>query len=45
MIAGEPMHTASKHLHIFVWKEGAFLPAVFNPLCNSTNQQLLKELL
>jgi len=26
-----------------VWKEGASLPAIFNLLCSSTNQQLLKR--
>jgi len=26
-----------------VWKEDALLPAMFNPLCSSTNQQLFKK--
>jgi len=47
MIADEPIHTASKQSHrsprIFVWKEDASLPAMFNPLCSSTNQQLFKK--
>jgi len=28
---------------IIVWKEDASLPAMFNPLCSSTNQQLFKK--
>jgi len=44
----EPMHTTSKqlhrapHLHIYRLKEDASLPAMFNPLFSSTNQQLFK---
>jgi len=48
-IGGEPMHTTSKqsrrvpHLSIYRLKEDASLPAMFNPLCSSTNQQLFKK--
>jgi len=44
---GEPMHTTSKqphrtpHLRNYRLKENASLPAMFNPLFSSTNQQLL----
>jgi len=43
------MHTTSKQLHrtphlrIYRLKEDTSLPAMFNPLINSTNQQLLKR--
>jgi len=31
------------HLHFIIWKEDALLPAMFNLLCSSTNQQLSKK--
>jgi len=43
------MHTASKqshsapHLRIFRLKEDTSLPAIFNPLFSSMNQQLFKR--
>jgi len=40
------MHTASKQSHtlvFIVWKEDASLPAMFNLLCSSKNQQLFKK--
>jgi len=48
-ISGEPMHTTSKksyrapHLRIYRLEEDASLPAMFNPLCSNTNQQLFKK--
>jgi len=43
------MHTTSKqshrapHLRIYRLKEDALLPAMFNPLCSSTNHNYLKR--
>jgi len=48
-IGGEPLHTTSKQSHrtpnlrIYRLKEDALLPAIFNLLCSSTNQQLFKK--
>jgi len=47
IIAGEPIqlnnHTTCPTYVFIVWKEDASLPAMFNPLCSSTNQQLFKR--
>jgi len=46
---GETMHTTSKqshrapHLRIYCLKEDASLPAMFNPLFSSMNQQLFRK--
>jgi len=36
-------HPAHPNYVFIVWKEDASLPAMFNPLCSSTNQELFKK--
>jgi len=46
-ITGEPMHTTSKQWHhapqLYQLSSDTLLPAMFNPLYSSTNQQLFKN--
>jgi len=38
------LHRNKRPIYVFiVCKEDALLPATFNPLCSSTNQQLFKK--
>jgi len=37
------MHSRGTTVVLIDWKEGASLPVIFNPLYNSTNQQLFEK--
>jgi len=41
--SNRPAGTTCPTYIFIIWKEDASLPAMFNPLCSSTNQHLLKK--